>query len=114
MKLDTLKAALKEGDMAYTGNCHDCGTNVTITAKVAKDGTIAIVGGAVYKIKQGAESVLFFKCDACFKEDKTLRNYQNCEVYSRAVGYLRPVQQWNAGKKEEFKTRKLFTNTEGT
>ncbi len=29
-----------------------------------------------------------------------------CEVYSRIVGYLRPVQNWNAGKKEEFKNRK--------
>lgn len=29
-----------------------------------------------------------------------------CEVYSRVVGYLRPVQNWNKGKKEEFKMRK--------
>ena len=28
-----------------------------------------------------------------------------CEVYSRVVGYLRPVQNWNIGKKEEFKER---------
>ena len=31
-----------------------------------------------------------------------------CEVYSRVVGYLRPVSQWNKGKKEEFKIRKTF------
>ena len=31
------------------------------------------------------------------------------EVYSRVVGYFRPVQNWNAGKKEEFKDRKTFT-----
>lgn len=30
------------------------------------------------------------------------------EVYSRVVGYLRPVSQWNKGKKEEFKQRKVF------
>ncbi|MBI2053842.1 MAG: ribonucleoside triphosphate reductase [Candidatus Staskawiczbacteria bacterium] len=30
---------------------------------------------------------------------------QPCEVYSRIVGYLRPVQQWNKGKKEEYKER---------
>lgn len=30
------------------------------------------------------------------------------EVYSRVVGYLRPVTQWNKGKKEEFKKRKPF------
>ena len=29
-----------------------------------------------------------------------------CEVYSRVVGYLRPVQSWNKGKKEEFAMRK--------
>jgi len=31
-----------------------------------------------------------------------------CEVFSRVVGYHRPVQQWNKGKKEEFKFRKEF------
>jgi ribonucleoside-triphosphate reductase len=31
-----------------------------------------------------------------------------CEVYSRIVGYIRPVSQWNKGKKEEFKLRKTF------
>ncbi len=31
-----------------------------------------------------------------------------CEVYSRVVGYLRPVKQWNKGKQEEFKIRKTF------
>ena len=30
------------------------------------------------------------------------------EVYSRVVGYYRPVQQWNEGKREEFKQRKTF------
>ncbi|MBI5700393.1 hypothetical protein HZC34_00895 [Candidatus Saganbacteria bacterium] len=30
------------------------------------------------------------------------------EVYSRVVGYFRPVQNWNAGKKEEFKNRKTY------
>ena len=35
-----------------------------------------------------------------------------CEVYSRVVGYLRPVQNWNKGKKEEFAMRKTL-NVEG-
>jgi len=33
---------------------------------------------------------------------------QPCEVYSRIVGYLRPVQQWNNGKQMEFKERVTF------
>jgi len=28
-----------------------------------------------------------------------------CEIYSRVVGYLRPVQQWNKGKQAEFQLR---------
>ncbi|MCW4020095.1 MAG: ribonucleoside triphosphate reductase [Candidatus Bathyarchaeota archaeon] len=31
-----------------------------------------------------------------------------CEVYSRIVGYLRPVDQWNDGKQAEFSIRKTF------
>jgi len=31
-----------------------------------------------------------------------------CEVYSRVVGYLRPVDQWNDGKQSEFRVRKTF------
>ncbi len=30
------------------------------------------------------------------------------EVYSRVVGYLRPVDQWNKGKRSEFADRKTF------
>ncbi|HDQ22474.1 MAG TPA: hypothetical protein ENN28_00690 [Candidatus Uhrbacteria bacterium] len=31
-----------------------------------------------------------------------------CEVYSRIVGYIRPVSQWNKGKRAEFSERKEF------
>ncbi len=40
-----------------------------------------------------------YKCPLCERET---------EVYSRVVGYYRPVQNWNKGKKEEFKDRKAF------
>ncbi|RME37965.1 MAG: hypothetical protein D6794_06105 [Deltaproteobacteria bacterium] len=30
------------------------------------------------------------------------------EVYARVCGFFRPVQQWNRGKKEEFKDRTEF------
>ena len=30
------------------------------------------------------------------------------EVYSRITGYYRPVQNWNEGKSQEFKNRKLY------
>ena len=31
-----------------------------------------------------------------------------CEVWTRVMGYHRPVQNWNEGKQEEFKERKCF------
>lgn len=40
-----------------------------------------------------------FECPDCKAE---------CEVYSRIVGYMRPVKQWNAGKQQEFEDRKTF------
>ena len=33
---------------------------------------------------------------------------ESCEVFSRVVGYISPVNQWNEGKAEEFKNRKYF------
>jgi ribonucleoside-triphosphate reductase len=33
---------------------------------------------------------------------------QPCEVFSRIVGYLRPVAQWNKGKKAEWRDRVDF------
>ena len=42
-----------------------------------------------------------FTCPECATE-------QPCEVYSRVVGFYRPIKQWNAGKQEEFKERKTF------
>ncbi len=35
---------------------------------------------------------------------------RKCEVYSRIVGYLRPVDHWNEGKQEEFKERLTYDN----
>lgn len=33
---------------------------------------------------------------------------QECEVYSRVNGYLRPVSQWNDGKAAEYECRKTY------
>lgn len=36
---------------------------------------------------------------------------EKMEVYSRIVGYFRPVQNWNPGKKQEFGERKMYDPT---
>lgn len=42
------------------------------------------------------------------KKEMAEAHGSKCEVYSRVVGYLRPVQNWNSGKKEEFAMRKTM------
>lgn len=42
------------------------------------------------------------------QEQKGSVESTKCEVYSRVVGYLRPVSLWNEGKKEEYKIRKNY------
>lgn len=37
---------------------------------------------------------------------------KKCEVYSRIVGYFRPVKMWNVGKKEEYDDRVVFKEPE--
>lgn len=74
--------------------CHDCGLKVR--------------SGAEYMpYTVGTDE--YAKCKACYKKDPVLRNFRNTEVYSRVVGYIRPVNQWNKGKKTEFVDRKVFS-----
>ena len=40
--------------------------------------------------------------------DHTICN-KKTHVYSRVVGYIRPVDHWNEGKKEEFEQRTEYT-----
>jgi len=49
--------------------------------------------------------------DLCIADGTVLvpkEKRQKTEVYSRIVGYLRPVSGWNKGKRQEFKDRKVF------
>jgi anaerobic ribonucleoside-triphosphate reductase len=81
--------------------CHDCQKEIQVQNKTITNGVLAVY-------KEGDKSFSVFKCKSCYKKTPELRNYQNCEVYSRIVGYLRPVHQWNEGKKEEYKERKEY------
>jgi anaerobic ribonucleoside-triphosphate reductase len=81
--------------------CHDCKKEVRIERKEVKNGVYLVY-------KDDSEEFNVFKCSQCFKKNPSLTNFRECEVYSRVVGYLRPVQQWNFGKRREFKERKEF------
>lgn len=84
--------------------CHDCQKEIEIKGKEIKNGVLLTY-------EDSGEKFTVFKCKGCFKISSGLTNYQQCEVYSRIVGYLRPVQQWNVGKQQEFEERKEFKLT---
>lgn len=42
------------------------------------------------------------------KVEKCLKCGRETEIYSRIVGYLRPISRWNQGKAQEFKERETF------
>lgn len=81
--------------------CHDCKVEIKIQGE-------EITNGVLLAYENNGNKMKVFKCQNCFEKSKELKNYQPCEVYSRIVGYLRPVQQWNAGKQQEFKERKEY------
>jgi ribonucleoside-triphosphate reductase len=112
MQLTELKKQLETEDASFHGNCHDCGVPVDVLCSVNENGELVISGGAVYNPLNNEQ--YFFKCDKCFQNDKVLRNWRPVETYSRVVGYIRPVSQWNKGKIEEFKQRKEFVVEETT
>jgi len=109
-KIQTLFDKYKIPVLEFEGKCHDCGTGVRVEIEMDRDGKTVVKGGALYlpddvDYQRGYK---YLKCDKCFAKDHTLRNYRTCEVYSRVVGYLRPIKQWNAGKQAEYKIRKTF------
>jgi len=97
-------------ELAWQGCCHDCQANITVVAHIKDDGELQISGGALYNPTMDAEGhkQVFLKCDTCFDADPSLRDYSPVETYSRVVGYLRPVQQFNPGKQAEFDKRVSF------
>ncbi len=61
---------------------------------------------AVYE--EDGKELFVFKCEKCLENNPSLSEYKECEVYSRIVGYLRPVKQWNDGKRQEYSERKEY------
>lgn len=114
MKIEDLQKYFEMAEsnrIRFEGSCHDCGIDVCIDIDIDEEGKIVVTGGAVYHPQIGRlkdTSTFFVKCDKCYENDERLRNFQPCDVYSRIVGYLRPVRQWNVGKQAEFKKRKVF------
>jgi len=94
----------KDRSMVLKGKCHDCHADVSIG--ISLDSNKRVVADGPFWHIEGVGD--FTKCLGCFEKDDTLRNFRPCEVFTRVVGYMRPVSQFNLGKKEEYKERVSF------
>ncbi len=70
--------------------CHDCGK----TLKKSEE-----------YMPYEASGEAFAKCRPCHEINPALADFQKAEVYTRVVGYIRPVEQWNKGKQQEYGDR---------
>ncbi|KKP31302.1 MAG: hypothetical protein UR22_C0026G0009 [Parcubacteria group bacterium GW2011_GWC2_32_10] len=86
--------------------CHDCNKEIVINGK-------NIENGFYLAYMHNEEKISVFKCNDCYAKSSSLTNFQKCEVYSRVVGYIRPVQQWNNGKKQEYNERQEYVMPSG-
>lgn len=96
--MESVKNVLKNKEKMA---CHDCGKEIKTQDKEIINGV-----GLVYE--DNGEKINIFKCSDCYNKNKSLNNFRKCEVYSRVVGYLRPVTQWHKGKKQEYKEREEY------
>jgi hypothetical protein len=100
-----------DGDVAYIEEqCHDCGAAVCVRVTKETDGYLfeAQKGAAQYAPTIEDDTCLFYKCQKCYEEEPILKKWRPTEVYTRVVGYYRPVSKFNKGKQEEYKHRKNY------
>ncbi len=86
-------------------NCFDCGCEISADGEEIKNGTLLVY-------EDDGKEIFVFKCNDCFSKNEGIENYKECEVYSRIVGYLRPISQWNEGKRREYEERKEYVVNE--
>jgi len=104
--LENLFIKYKTNKLGFRGLCYDCGKEVTINTDVDDNGKLTVQGGALYFTDWGDN---LLKCDNCFAKNRAL--HRKTEVYSRIVGYMRPVNNWNVGKQAEWKNRRTVKLT---
>lgn len=81
---------VKRDDIPNT-ECYDCNAPLK-----------GVEGFATYQV----DGQTYYKCGTCYDIQPEFKH--RCEVYSRVVGYLRPVDQWNRAKQQEFRDRKTY------
>lgn len=70
-----------------------------------------------YKLPYFSVTPTFSVCPSCGylrgNQEVCPHCKRECEVFSRVAGYLRPVKQWNPGKRQEFSMRTMVRFPDG-
>jgi len=82
------------------GKCQKCKKEVNVVV-FKKDWEVEGNGGVI----KGEADTPEFKCYECLDKDGGKISPTRTEIFSRVVGYLRPISGYNPGKKAEFKSR---------
>lgn len=90
--------------------CHDCKDPVKVKVTPVEDGYQfeAQDEAATYGPKIEDVITPFYKCKKCYDENPTLKDFRPTEVYTRVVGYYRPIKAFNVGKSAEYKDRRNY------
>jgi len=99
------------GDNQYATfhcECIDCGKKFDIEIERTSETSLNITGGIMAKNTNSKLGPMewMFKCMECYQLEPLFIGGN--EVYSRVVGYLRPIKMWNNAKQEEYKLRKEY------
>lgn len=100
----------KTDKLSIKGHCQHCGVDIRyLLNRKGKGIEVDGEGDAGLKYYPPARSLTGL-CGVCIEAGEKL----GCptEVYSRVVGYIRPVKQWNKGKQTEFAMRETYKTEE--
>jgi hypothetical protein len=107
MNIQNLSDLIGDNQFAkFQMTCYDCREDFDIDIERTGPKELKVTGGALYETQSAWDCPERFlgKCQKCFDEKPGLNTPTS--VYSRVVGYMRPVSGWNKAKQEEFAMRK--------
>jgi hypothetical protein len=103
-----IKELFKEsgrGCIELHGKCQSCDKGVDL---IIFKNALEVEGNGGMIVGKAWDDRPMFKCSECLERDNGMISPTKCEVFTRVCGYLRPIQGFNPGKKEEFNDRKTY------
>lgn len=82
--------------------CVCCKRDIEVQLERISETGLKVTGGQFGKYRDEIQCM----CNSCLDAGGLFGT--DCEIYSRVVGYMRPVSSWNQAKRAEFNMRKEY------